>query len=751
MFELLFKYPPAVFSRGTFLLLGSWPVWILVVLALLSIAALAWMFWRRPTEKNVVPMNSKRRIVLWLLQSSFAVLILLLLWQPALSVTALRPQQNIVAVLVDDSQSMSVKDGSETRRETAARLLNHGLLQRLQSRFQVRLYRLGANATRFSNTEQLHASEPATHIGKGLQEISSEAGSLPIGSIVLLSDGSDNSGGIDLSTITALRARNLPVNTIGLGNDRLRRDVELDRVQVAEKTLMNSRLQAVVSLRQNGFDGKKTKLTISDGANILATREISLHGPEQAETIEFSAGSAGPKTIYANIDPLQGEENTRNNQLTRVIQVEGGARRILYVEGEPRWEYKFLRRAVEDDSALHVVSILRTTQNKLYRQGIANPSELADGFPTKAEDLFPFQGLILGSVETGFFTNEQQSLIKDFVDRRGGGLLFLGGRASLADGGYDHEPFTALLPVRLPQRKNTFQRTPAEAELTAQGEESLITRIEDDPQKSLNHWKILPYLANYQDAGMPKPGAVVLAEMKADGRRLPLLVTQNYGRGRTAVFATGGSWRWQMQQPVEDMSDELFWRQLLRWLVAASPSCVDISMPNTLLTDAGEIRLSANVRQPNYFPATSANVVAHIEGPGGITESVTLRPEPLKQGVYSADWNATQPGAYVVDVSAMQGEQDLGQDVRTFRRENGVAENFHREQNRELLEKLASETGGHYFTAGNANQLVDQIAYSDAGITARETKDLWDMPIVFLLIISLRAAEWLLRRRWGVV
>lgn len=733
------------------MLLGSWPVWILIVLALLAMGALGWMFWRKPAEQSAVGVSGKHRIVLWLLQSAFAVLILLLLWQPALSVTALRPQQNIVAVLVDDSQSMSVKDGGETRRDTVAHLLDRGLLQRLQNRFQVRLYRLGANAARFSNTGQLHASEPATHIGKGLQEIANEAGSLPIGSIVLVSDGSDNSGGIDLATITALRARNLPVNTIGLGASRLERDIEIDGVQVAEKTLVNSRLQATVSLRQNGFDGRKVKLTIGDGANVLAASEVTLHGPEQAETVEFSAGAEGPKTIYATIDPLPGEENTRNNQLTRVIQVEGGARRILYVEGEPRWDYKFLRRAVEDDSALHIVSILRTTQNKLYRQGIANPSELADGFPAKAEDLFPFQGLILGSVETGFFTNEQQSLIKDFVDRRGGGLLFLGGRSSLSDGGYDREPFTALLPVRLPQRRNTFQRDPAEAELTAQGKESLITRIEDDPQKSLNHWKLLPYLANYQDAGTPKPGAVVLAEMKAGGRRLPLLITQNYGRGRTAVFATGGSWRWQMQQPVDDMSDELFWRQLLRWLVAASPSCVDISMPNTLLTDSGEIRLSANVRQPDYLPATSANVIAHIEGPGGLTDSVTLRPEPLKQGVYSAGWNATRPGAYVVDVSATQGKQDLGHDVRTFRREDGVAENFHREQNRELLEKLASETGGHYFTAGNANHLVDQIAYSDAGITARETKDLWDMPIVFLLIISLRAAEWLLRRRWGVV
>jgi hypothetical protein len=177
----------------------------------------------------------------------------------------------------------------------------------------------------------------------------------------------------------------------------------------------------------------------------------------------------------------------------------------------------------------------------------------------------------------------------------------------------------------------------------------------------------------------------------------------------------------------------------------------DISLPSTLLTDAGEIRLSAEVRQPDYMPAANASVEARIEGPGGISDLVTLRPEPLKQGVYSADWNATRPGAYVVDVSATQGTDDLGHDVRTFRREDGIAENFHREQNRELLEKLASETGGHYFRPQDANRLVAEISYSDAGITARETKDLWNLPIVFLAIVALRAAEWLLRRRWGAV
>ena len=108
----------------------------------------------------------------------------------------------------------------------------------------------------------------------------------------------------------------------------------------------------------------------------------------------------------------------------------------------------------------------------------------------------------------------------------------------------------------------------AEASLTDAGRQSLIAALRRSAEKSLDHWKILPYLANYQDAGTPKAGAVVLAHMNAGGTELPLLITENYGRGRTAVFATGGSWRWQMQQPVEDMSHEMFWRQLFRWVVS---------------------------------------------------------------------------------------------------------------------------------------------------------------------------------------
>jgi uncharacterized membrane protein len=423
-------------------------------------------------------------------------------------------------------------------------------------------------------------------------------------------------------------------------------------------------------------------------------------------------------------------------------------RRILYVEGEPRWEYKFIRRAEDDDKIVQVASMLRTTENKIYRQGISDPKELENGFPVRPEDLFSYDGIILGSVEAGYFTPLQQELLREFVDRRGGGLLFLGGRFSLSDGGWRGSSLVDLLPTILPNNRNTFHRNPATAELTVAGSDSPITRLMDDPAKNMDRWKKLTYLMDYQEAGTPKPGATVLAELNSGGRKLPLLITQNYGRGRTAVMATSGTWRWQMSQPLGDPAHDLFWQQLLRWLVLDSPGQVVVTAPAQTLMDDGQIQLTANVRDTGYMPVTDAKVTAHLIGPDGLSALVDMTPAADSPGVFRANWTAEKPGSYLAEVTA-SGQTENG--TLPFERIDGVAENFHIEQNRELLEKLASETGGRYWKPDELTRLPNEISYSDAGISVRDIKELWNMPVVFLWVLFLISTEWLLRRKWGVV
>jgi hypothetical protein len=756
VFHLLFKYPVTAFAKGEYILQSGWPRWILLLLILAAAAGLGLQI-RSRLPGAASNLRTWRAAVIWLLESAVVALVLILLWRPAIVVSELKPQQNVVAVLLDDSRSMGISEDGATREAQAIQALNSGVLASLQKKFQTRLYSLDTHLSRISSLAGLAASGPpsatATRIGDSLKQFAEETSDLPIGAVVLLSDGSDNSGGIDRETMAALRERRIPVHTVGFGREQITRDVEINDVEVAPRALGGSRLAATVTFHQRGYAGRKSMLRVRDGTKTAGAREITFghDGEIQGETLLFDVGSAGDKAFQFSIDTLPDEENPSNNNVARLVDVRADKRRILYMEGEPRWEYKFIRRAEDDDPNVQLTSLVRTTENKIYRQGIDNPNELADGFPSSSQSLFGYQGLIIGSVEEGYFTPPQQALIRQFVDQRGGGLLFLGGRLALADGGWTSSSLADVLPVVLPNRKDTFVRDPATAELTTAGADSIICRLAEDRDRNAQRWKQLPYLMNYQDAGTPKPGAVVLAQMNTRHGRLPLLITENYGRGRTAVLATEGTWRWRMSLPVEDQSHATFWRQLLRWLVTDTPDRVTASVASPILFDDGHVRISAEVRDKDYLPESDASVEARISGPGADSEVVTLTPDPGTSGLYHGEWTADTPGSYQAEVVAKLGDEEAGRDVAGFERIDGVAENFHTEQNRELLQKLSEETGGRYWRPQELSRLPGEIGYSEAGITVRETKDLWNLPAVFLLMLALQCTEWLLRRKWGIV
>jgi uncharacterized membrane protein len=766
LFEFLFKYPRSAYSRGQFAFLGSWPKWMLVLTIVAAAAGLAWLIRSRLSEAAPV-MRGWRIWVIWSLQTLLAALLLVLLWQPAITVAELKPQQNIIAVLVDDSRSMAISEDGSTRLSKAiGALQNGGALASLNRGFQTRLYRVDDVPGRIDSLDNLKPTAPSTRIGDSLKQLSEETADLPIGAVVLLSDGDDNTGGISADAIDTLRARRIPVHTVGFGRERAAHDVELDDAVIAPRALADSRLAAKITLHQRGYAGAKINLAIRDitsgQAKVLAARSIAM-GPDgnlQTETLMFDIGGAGARTLQIVAGPLAGEENTANNTLTRVVNVGSDPRRILYIEGEPRWEFKFIRQAEEDDRLVQIASMVRTSENKVYRQGISDPKELAAGFPSRPEDLFAYQGLIIGSVEAGYFTAGQQELIHQFVDRRGGGLLLLGGQFSLADGGWNATKLTDLFPTTLPNQAGTFHReadprngtTHTTAELAPAGVDSIITRLVDDPAANAAKWKTLPYLMDYEDPGAPKPGAAVLASMiNPEGRRLPLLITENFGRGRTAIMATGGSWRWQMSSPLGDTAHDLFWQQLLRWLVSDTPGHVTASVPAQVLLDNGAVTLSADVRDREFNPAPDARVEAHILGPSGVSALVEMTPVPDSPGQFQAAWSAPKAGAYLTEVTAQRNAMELGRDVLTFQRLDGVAENFHTEQNRELLERLAAQTGGQYWKPADLGKLASAIPFSEAGVTMRETKDLWDLPLVFLVLVLLRFSEWWLRRKWGIV
>ena len=750
MFEFLFKYSPTVFENGELVLASGWPVWLLAAGVVAAAAAIAVSLSRRRDTLSV-----PRLAVIGLLQVAMVAVILTLLWRPSLSTQTLRAQENSVALLLDTSASMSYGEDEASRLQQAVAALDGGALDDLADLFEVRLYAFAGASEGIAALTDVPAPGEATRIGSALVDVLREARSSALGAVVLISDGADNSGELDAARLAEIAGYGVPVHAVGVGRESIPEDIELESVAVSDQVMPGSRISAQVSIRY--AEPGEARLRVYDGDAVVASEPVTLPAGAGITTrwVEFDVGEAGVKDLRFSLDPLPGEGNVTNNTQYRTVVVPEARRSILYVEGEPRWEYKFIRRALDEDPAVRLASLLRTTPNKFYRQGIDTPDELEGGFPEDRETLFEYDGLVIGSFSAAGLTEEQQEHIRDFVSERGGSLLMLGGRRGLADGGWGNSVVAEALPVQLPDLDAaSFMRVPVPVELTAEGQESLVTRLDADREANRELWLGMPDIADFQYVGAVKPGAVTLLEAEVRGTAQPLLVHQRFGRGQVYVLASGGTWRWQMQLPSEDQRHETFWRQILHALVSATPERVVLTAERPYYVDEDEVVLRARVRDGGFEPVGNASVELSVSGDAiagdpATAEPVLMQPVSGEPGAYEATVLADAAGLYRFEASAEVDEETLGRAGYSVRRATGVSEHFQIQQNRPLLERLASLTGGRYFTLGQLNELPETIQFSEAGIVERELLDLWNMPFVFLLLLLLKAGEWVLRLFWG--
>ncbi|HEX6997395.1 MAG TPA: glutamine amidotransferase [Gammaproteobacteria bacterium] len=745
MFELLFKYSAATFERAEFTFASGWPVWLLIVLILLGAGAIGYTLLRRGQGLGL-----GKLAVLGALQTLMLAIVLTLVWRPALVSQTLRPQENAVAVLLDTSESMSYGDGEQSRLQEAIVALDNGGLPELEQQFRVDLFSFADETLELPSLNQVPAPGPVTHIGDALLSVLRGVQSGALAAVVLISDGADNSRDFDASRVAEIASFGVPVHTVGVGPEVIPGDLELEDVSIPAIGLPGSTVTAQVSIRHAA--GGEAVLKVYDGDAILASQTVRLPNRAGVTTafVDIDVGEAGVRDLRFSLDPLPGEPNVVNNVQLRPMEVPEDRRHVLYIEGEPRWEYKFMRRAVDDNSAVRVASLLRTTPNKFYRQGVESPDELLNGFPTDAETLFKYDALIIGSYEAAALSVEQQNLIRDFVSRRGGSLLMLGGRRGLADGGWSATVVADVLPVRLANPEApTFERVPAKARLTAEGRRSAITRLAADDAANAARWSELPEIGDFQHVAGLKPGAVTLLEAEIEGKTEPLLVQQRYGQGNAYVLATGGTWRWQMQLPHEDQRHETFWRQLLQALATGAPRAVTLTADRVFYGDETSVRLRAEVKDAEFQPADGAKVTVDARRGFAPAGSLELTPVPGERGVYEGTFEAPEPGVYRFEARAERDGETLGTARFAVRRQDGVTEHFGVQQNRALLERLAAATGGTYFTLDELDELPEAVRFSEAGIIERQILELWSMPIFFLLLLALKGGEWLLRLFWG--
>jgi uncharacterized membrane protein len=761
--RFLFGHERAVFTNGQFGFDVRPRLWLILLFAIL-LSVFIYFVYVRPRLR----VSRRTTILLASLRTALIVLVVFMLLKPVVVVSSVVPRSSYIALAIDDSLSMKLQDTPDrsTRLEYAKQMLlsplgsgKNSFLANLDDKFKTNLYGFSGDVTNIVDGSTLYGEGRTTDLAGALDEIAKRSSGMPLSAIVLVTDGAANVSRDLSATLRELRARDVPVFTVGVGDTARPLDAELTRIDLPRRVLVGSKANIEAFVRLSGYGATKVLMSVREDGRAIKTEEFNLRGNDtQAVNLEITPSTPGFRRYTVEITPLEGEVTIENNKQEALVEVIAGPMRILHVEGEPRWELGKIRESLSlAEKNLTVASLQRTGENKFYRQGIGGEQELVNGFPRTEEELFAYDGLVLGSVEAGFFTADQLRNIEAFVARRGGGLLALGGRFSFDSGRYKGTPIDDLLPLALEGRTVDVAESYApvyKPQLTGAGQEHPITRLNEDRAASQKTWNEMPPISISEALKTVKPGATVLLEAKRAGASspaVPLLAQQRYGRGQTLAFTATDTWRWRMKMDSKSNAHETFWRQMLRYLVSGTPKQIEVGAEQDVYVMDDMVQVVADIRDKHYNPVNDAHAIARITKPSGATLDVPLKFTSINDAnVYTGEFKADELGQHGIELLA--NSKSLGQvDVKSTVLISDLNREFYgAAQNSDLLKRIAAETGGKYYQAGDLQSLLDDLTYRKTPYSEMQTKDLWDMPINFFLIIGLLSAEWFLRKREGL-
>ncbi|MGJ8689917.1 MAG: hypothetical protein ACSHXZ_10385 [Gammaproteobacteria bacterium] len=742
--------------------------WLFALIALGLIGIVILLY--RQTTRTLSP---GWKVTLISLRSAVLLLLLFCLLRPIVTTEQVVPQESYLAVLVDDSQSMSIEDesGGSSRADAVSQLLygNSGVLAPLSDTFEIRTFRFDKNTQRVIDSADLSSVGTASSIDQALEYVDQQLSGLALGGVLLLSDGADNEGVDPIERAQGFGAREIPIFTVGAGQENIPFDVGIVDVAAAKTVLEGSVFNIDVALSNQGYANREVSLTVFDGDELISTKQVIL-GPDSSTRrfdLELTPERQEATVYRLEVEEQEGEIVLQNNQYS--FLVDNSARPaldILYVDGHPRNEYKFIRRAVEEDSSIRLATYLQTGPGKFYRQGIKTPLELSSGFPERADDLYQYEAIILGDIDKDFFTDGQLTLIQDFVAQRGGGLLVAG----MLDDLFVDTPLADILPVSLisssllPQTlRGGIARGPHPTgelfapTLTTAGEYSELLRLSGDDSENQRRWAELPELQGVYVTGRAKPGATVLMEhpiLQFQNQRLPVIATQRYGSGRSMSIASASTWRWQMMMPAEDQSHERIWRQLLRWLAVSALERVTVEFDREFYHVGDQVNVTATVRDIKYKPDNNASVWMHMSDPEGGVIDNAMDWDIDQDGVYRSSFEVQTEGVFnlMVDVASASGEADRSDTEKSaaFVVTPSLREYSSAGRDTALLERLAAASGGRYYDLDSTGSLATDISYTPSAYSKEVQEDLWDMPLLLLILILLLCADWVARRFKGL-
>ncbi|HZO90260.1 MAG TPA: hypothetical protein VFB38_18185 [Chthonomonadaceae bacterium] len=762
----------------------GWPLALAVGLIALAAVWFAYHYWKdgtRPSWWFKGPM-----VVLRLL--AVAVLMVMLA-QPTLRLQQVSRVRPAVVLLVDNSQSMGFTDPRlptaraqkeaaglglspadvprMTRLDRANGLLNRShLLAALARLYNVRLYTFAGapHATPLpGDSKKLAAYRFAlapdarngnsTQMGAALRRALEDLAGQPVAGTLILSDGGSNLGEDPVPVAAQIRQARIPVSTVGLGDPTKTKDVALLSVLADDVVRTHNTVTVYAALTHRGYAGKTVAVTLQRGNEVVGREMVVLGPDEQKQEVRFNyvAEQPGRFTYTVSIAPQPGEITLENNKSRFPQTVIQKKLKILYVENEPRYEYRYLKNAILRDTSLDFACLLLSSD---YTAQGGEGNLKIHAFPPTEKALFDYDMVILGDVPRSYFTAAQLQALRRFVEDRGASLLVIAGDQHMPHE-YAGTPLEAVLPVVItPAPDPILTEEPFQWQLTPEGRRSPITQLEDDPALNTRVWATLPGM--YWAAGVPraKPGATVLAvhptRSNADGPRV-LVATQPFGAGKCFIQLVDSTylWRWR----VGDRYFYRYWGQVLRTLtpkeLPGNSRFVQLNADRNRYLLGDRALLTARLLDAFYHPIKARSVTAIIQGQGGQTQRLTLQATPGSPGLYTAQFQPDRVGRYEVSLTSPINPKAKASAV--FVVESLALEKQKPELDEALLKRVAAAGGGKYYQPDELLQWARSLPNNPLTIRSEQEIELWDAPLFLILFITPLALEWLLRKRKGLL
>jgi hypothetical protein len=714
---------------------------ILSAVTLLVAAGCCWLSWQRSGYQTTMG---------WLELFRFLLigLVVFALNQPEIT-TSVRPDEKpVIAVLHDQSGSMSTIDvqtsdatSPMSRNNAVLPLISNEQWDPLREQFQLIV-------EPFSS--QLPDAAAGTDINSALARMTDQHPLLR--AVVLLSDGDWNSGTTPASAATDMRMQGVPVFSVGMGSEQRLPDIQIASSGAPTFGLAGKTIRIPFRLTNWLPRDQSVVVTLTGTGGAPETKTVQVRGMGRVnDTIEWKTDQTGDYDLTLSIPVVAEEAVKDNNEVSLPISIRNEALRVLIVESYPRWEFRYLRNALERDPGVDVNCLMFHPDLK----GVGGGRGYLEAFPADTE-LFKYDVVFLGDVglEGDQLTVDNCERIRQLVRSHAGGLVFLPGLR-----GYHNSLMATELEELYPvvpdssRPKGIGHAEPSRFSLTESGRRSLLTRLEPEDEHNEETWRGLPGFQWYAATTRARIGTDILVTHDSESTRfgrIPLIATRTSGTGKVLFMGTDGAWRWR--RGVEDLYHYRFWGQVVRWMAYQRNMSQGESMRLFYSPDrpeaGNELALNVNVMDSTGEPLRTGKVSVQIAGPSGVTDSVQLSAAGDDSwGLFTGTFTPEEGGQYTLTTTCMEtgARLETTMSVQGLERERiGQPARF------DVLREISEISRGELTQPGDIASLVKSLSELPEPELLTRRFRIWSHPLWGVFLVILLAGFWSARKLAGL-